>query len=123
MFPRISTWRKSTFIRPTTFQRISVSGSAEELTGDSPVYEYVLQEPVSVQEGDVLGIQLPVVNQNNVEQLDFEFLDLGDGNAPDSYRRTFFGITIAIALVTRDQQYVPLITAVIGEYHKFHVHI
>jgi len=50
---------------------------------------------------------------------------MGDGNAPDSYRRMFFGMSITIAslLVTRDQQYVPLITAVIGEYHEFHVHI
>jgi len=123
MFPEISTWRDIPFIRFTTLQRISVSGSEEELTGGGPVYEYVLQEPVSVQEGDVLGIGLPVVN--NVEQLGFEFLDLGDGNAPDSYRRTFFGMTITFAslLVTRDRQYVPLITAVIGEYHKFHVHV
>ena len=133
MFPQISTWRDipSTPL-PTDFQRISVSGSAE-LTGDGPVYEYVLQEPVSVQEGDILGIGLPVVNlRENVEQLDFEFLDLGNGNAPNSYRRFFFGRNINTALlatrdqpfgVTRDQQYVPLITAVIGEYHKFHVHI
>jgi len=76
MFPQISTWRDVPFIRFTTFQRINVSGSAEELTGDGPVYEYVLQEPVSVEEGDVLGIGLPVVNLNNVEQLDFEFLDM-----------------------------------------------
>ena len=126
MFPQISTWRDIPSLRLTTFQRISVSGSAEELTEDGPVYEYVLQEPVSVQEGDILGIQLPVENfQNNLEQLDFEFLDMGDGNAPESYRRTFSGISINIAslLVTRDRQYVPLITAVIGEYHEFHVHI
>jgi len=125
MFPQISTWRDVPFVRFTTLQRISVSGSAEELTGDGPVYEYVLQEPVSVQEGDVLGIGLPVVNQNNVEQLDFEFRNLGDGNAPNSYRRTFFGMSITFAspLVTTDRQYVPLITAVIGEYHKFHVHV
>ena len=133
MFPQISTWRDIPSLRLTTFQRISVSGSAEELTGDGPVYEYVLQEPVSVQEGDILGIGLPVVNlRENVEQLDFEFLDLGNGNAPNSYRRFFFGRSINTALlatrdqpfgVTRDQQYVPLITAVIGEYHKFHVHI
>ena len=126
MFPQISTWRDVPFTRPTTdFERVSVSGSEEELIGDGPVYEYILQEPVSVQEGDVLGIQLPVENfQNNLEQLDFEFLDMGDGNAPESYRRTFSGISINIAslLVTRDQQYVPLITAMIGEYHKFHVH-
>ena len=126
MFPQISTWRDIPSLRLTTFQRISVSGSAEELTGDGPVYEYVLQEPVSVQEGDVLGIGLPVVNLSDiVEQLDFEFLDLGDGNAPDSYRRTFFGMSITFAspFVTRDRQYVPLITAVIGEYRKFHVHV
>ena len=126
MFPRISTWRDLPLTRTPTFQRISVSGSAEELTGDGPVYEYVLQEPVSVQEGDVLGIGLPVVNLSDiVEQLDFEFLDLGDGNAPDSYRRFFFGMSINVAspLLRRDRQYVPLITAVIGEYHEFHVHI
>ena len=65
MFPQISTWRDVPFTRPTTdFERVSVSGSEEELIGDGPVYEYILQESVSVQEGDVLGIGLPVVNLN-----------------------------------------------------------
>ena len=113
MFPLISTWRNLTFTLSTTdFERVSVSGSEEELTGDGPVYEYVLQEPVGVQEGDILGIGLRVQNL----ELNFEFLDMGDGNAPDSYRRIFFGFSIDIArFVTRDQQYVPLIAAVIGE--------
>ena len=135
-FPRISTWRDSPFTPQTTdFVRVGASGSAEELTGDGPVYEYVLQEPVSVQEGDILGIELPVGFQgnfrDNVEQLDFEFLDMGDGNAPDSFRRSFFGRSVNIAQLAsgvnpfgliRDQQYVPLIAAVIGEYHEFHDH-
>ena len=124
-FPRISTWRDFSFTPQTTdFVRVGASGSAEELTGDGPVYEYVLQELVSVQEGDILGIELPTTFRgDNVEQLDFEFLDMGDGNAPDSFRRTFFGVSVDIArFVTRDQQYVPLIAAVIGEYHECHDH-
>ena len=57
--PRMSTWRDLTFTLSTTdFIRISRSGSAEELTGNGPVYEYVLQEPVEVQEGDILGFDL-----------------------------------------------------------------
>ena len=57
--PRMSTWRSNPFTVPTTdFNRISQSGSAEELTGNGPVYEYVLQEPVAVQEGDILGFDL-----------------------------------------------------------------
>ena len=62
MFPQISTWRDIPSLRLTTFHRISVSGSVEELTGDGPVYEYVLQEPVSVQEGDILGLRLPQIS-------------------------------------------------------------
>ena len=53
------TWRSNRFTVPTTdFIRVSHSGSAEELTGNGPVYEYVLQEPVEVQEGDILGFDL-----------------------------------------------------------------
>ena len=119
--PRMSTWKLNLFTVPTTdFIRISQSGSAEELTGNGPVYEYVLQEPVEVQEGDFLGIDL---SPNSDEELQFVFLDFGHGNAPDSYLRSFSADNINIApsrvaagLVTRNQQYLPLITAVIGEF-------
>ena len=83
----MSTWRPNRFTIPTTdFNRISQSGSAEELTGNGPVYEYVLQEPVEVQEGDILGIELI---QRGAEELKFEFLDLGNGNTSVSYHRNF----------------------------------
>ena len=113
--PRMSTWRERTFIPSVTtdFTQISQSGSAEELTGNGPVYEYVLQEPVEVQEGDFLGFDL---SPEGNEELQFVFLDLGAGNAPDSYARTVAANNINIArFVTRNQQYLPLITAVIGE--------
>ena len=115
LFPKISTWREIGFTQSTTdFIRISRSGSAGELTGNGPVYEYVLQEPVAVQEGDVLGIDL---RPSGTDELKFEFLDLGDGNAPESYHRTNSGRFINIAQsIASDRRYVPLITAVIGEY-------
>ena len=114
LFPKISTWREIGFTVSTTdFIRISRSGSAEELTGNGPVYEYVLQEPVAVQEGDILGFDL---RPSGTDELKFEFLDLGDGNAPESYHRTNSGRFINIAQsIASDQRYVPLITAVIGE--------
>ena len=119
--PQMSTWRNLTFTLSTTdFIRISRSGSAEELTGNGPVYEYVLQEPVEVQEGDFLGFDL---SPEGDEELQFVFLNLGVGNAPDSYFRSFAGSNIDITpsrllarLVARNQQYLPLITAVIGEF-------
>ena len=111
--PRMSTWRDLTFTLTTTdYTRISRSGSAEELTGNGPVYEYVLQEPVEVQEGDFLGFDL---SARGDEELQFVFLDLGVRNAPDSYARSFTAMTINTQLVTRNRQYAPLITAVIGE--------
>ena len=115
LFPKISTWREIGFTQSTTdFIRISRSGSAGELTGNGPVYEYVLQEPVVVQEGDILGIDL---RPSGTDELKFEFLDLGDGNAPESYHRTNSGRFINIAQsIASDRRYVPLITAVIGEY-------
>ena len=112
----MSTWRSNRFTVPTTdFNRISQSGSAGELTGDGPVYEYALQEPVAVQEGDFLGFDL---SPEGDEELQFVFLDLGAGNAPDSYARIVVGsnINIAARFVIRNQQYLPLITAVIGEF-------
>ena len=115
--PRMSTWRSTIFTPTTTdFIRVSLSGSAAELTGNGPVYEYILQEPVDVQEGDYLGFDL---SPEGDEELQFVFLDLGAGNAPDSYARTIAGSNINIAssqFVTRNQRYLPLITAVIGEY-------
>ena len=84
------------------------------------MYEYVLQEPVEVQEGDFLGFEL---SPEGDEELQFVFLDLGAGNAPDSYFRSFSADNINIGplrlvagLVTRNQRYLPLITAVIGDY-------
>ena len=111
--PRMSTWRELTFTPTTTdFIRVNLSGSVAELTGNGPVYEYVLQEPVEVQEEDFLGFDL---SPERDEELQFVFLDLGPGNAPDSYPRNFAGRNINTRFVTRNQQYLPLITAVIGE--------
>ena len=113
--PRMSTWRERTFIPNVTtdFTQISQSGSAEELTGNGPVYEYVLQKPVEVQEGDILGFDL---SPEGDEELQFVFLDLGVGNVPDSYRRNTADSNIDIQRVLRNRRYLPLITAVIGEY-------
>ena len=109
----MSTWREHTFTLSTTdFIRISRSGSAAELTGNGPVYEYVLQEPVEAQEGDILGFEL---SPEGDEELQFVFLDLGRGNAPDSYARSFTANMINTQFVTRIRRYLPLITAVIGE--------
>ena len=109
----MSTWRELTFTPTTTdFTRTSRSGSVAELTGNVPVYEYVLQEPVEVQEGDFLGFDL---SPEGDEELQFVFQNLGAGNAPVSYARSFTAMTINTQLVTRNRRYVPLITAVIGE--------
>ena len=112
--PRMSTWRNLTFTLSTTdFIRISHSGSAEELTGNGPVYEHVLQEPVEVQVGDFLGFDL---SPEGDEELQFVFLDFGRGNAPVSYPRTFVGSNIDTRSTTMSQRYLPLITAVIDEF-------
>ena len=114
IFPEISTWRGLSFTQSTTdFTRISRSGSAEELTGNGPVYEYVLQEPVEVQEGDILGFDL---SPEGDEELQFVFMDLGVGNVPNSYRRNLAEPNIDTRFVIRNRRYLPLITAVIGEY-------
>ena len=112
--PRMSTWRDlvSTPIVTTDFVRISRSGSVAELTGNGPVYEYVLQEPAEVQEGDILGFDL---SPEGDEELQFVFLDLGVGNVPNSYRRNLAVPNIDIQSALRNQRYLPLIIAVIGE--------
>ena len=116
--PQMSTWREAAFSPNviTDFTRVSRSGSVAELTGNGPVYEYVLLEPVEVQVGDFLGFDL---SPEGDEELQFVFQDFGRGNAPDSYARTIAGSNINIAssqTVTRIRRYLPLITAVIGEY-------
>ena len=110
----MSTWRELTFTPTTTdFTRVSESGSAAELTGNGPVYEYVLQEPVEVQEGDILGFDL---SPEGDEELQFVFLDLGIGNVPNNYRRNSAEVNIDTQFALRNRRYLPLITAVIGEY-------
>ena len=110
----MSTWRELTFTPTTTdFTRVSESGSVEELTGNGSVYEYVLQEPVEAQEGDILGFDL---SPEGDEELQFVFLDLGDGNAPVSYPRTVAARNINTRFILRrNRRYLPLITAVIVE--------
>ena len=84
-----------------------------ENTGDS-VFEYRLPEPISVEEGDFLGIRYPV-NGNTV--LGVLFLEMGPGNANASYRRNedsnIFSRTRSI--FETDNAHVPLVSALIGK--------
>ena len=112
--PLMNIWRENanTPLNPDDYQVEARSGSEEELVGDGPVYEYVLQSPVEVREDDVFGIFLPYGGD---ERLRLLFSDLGDGGAPISYRRTVVGAIFDTLAFDTDERYISLVTAVIGK--------
>ena len=103
---------------PGDYNIRNLSGSLRELTRmDTDVYQYELNNPVSVKEGDVLGIVYNNIVTLNILRL--SFFDLGtEQENPLSYRRVFKGIVFDAEdrFVQTESRYMPLVTAVMGKY-------
>ncbi len=116
--PRMQVWRENPIsVDALDYLLQSSSGSEGELSkvgATESVYKYVLEYPVSVEEGDILGIALPPAANSN---LLLQFQDFGAVGAPESYLTPIISsIFLAVSQLGVNAQFLPLVTGVIGEY-------
>ena len=69
--PQLQVWREEPFTN--FFDRVATVGSSSILQGSGPLYRYVLQTPILVSPGDVLGIYIPPSSA-----LSLRFRDVGN---------------------------------------------
>ncbi len=116
MLPQMQVWRENS-VTPLAEDYVlqSSSGTEDELRiiGDS-VYLYVLITPVAVSEGDIFGVLLP---ESTDRELLLQFQNFGQGGAPLSYITPFNTtfLNTGGAQVAANFQYLPLVTAALGE--------
>ncbi len=116
MLPQMQVWRENS-VTPLAenyvLQRSSGTKAELRVIGDS-VYEYVLTSPVAVSEGDVFGVLFPEADDR---ELLLQFQDLGFLGAPESFltARTDNFLPTGSGQVVANFQYLPLVTAVLGE--------
>ncbi len=81
-------------------------------TMDNSTFELMLTQPVPIEPGDILGVELP---GSSVEMLRLHFQDRGIGMAPISYQSPEASYPLFdVGLSAPNVQYLPLITPVIG---------
>ena len=111
--PEFQVWREHVATANVLDDYIRVTprdGVADSQTFDGPVFEYVLNPPIEVQEGYIFGVH---ANENN--SIFVEYLDMGEGNAPASYYYRSLLSTPVLRAGTLDQRFLPLVTAVISK--------
>ncbi len=110
--PQMQVWRENSAL---VYVLQSSSGTEDELSlvGES-VYEFSLQSPVPVEEGDAFGVAFDKVS---TRRLLLQFRDFGLGGAPESFLtpRTDNFFPTGGDQVAPNFQYLPLVTAVLGE--------
>ena len=88
------------------------------------VYQYSLQSPVQVEEGDVVGIQYQEFPSNSSNSLQLSFVDDGGADGPVSYWRQASDFLFLVgnssenlsSFVRVNTQYTPLVTTVMSKY-------
>ena len=119
----LGTWRPDTF--STIYRQISTTITERNLVQDGQIFTYKLASPVPVEPGDIVGIELrrfcaPLEDLDNVLSHNIS----GTDSSNLSYRKdgsepTFF---LRSSSVIPEQDFVPLIEAVVGELRiKFNV--
>ena len=111
--PRVQLYRQSEHVLNAFVLSDSTSGTGFELHQTANgVYEYVLQEPWPVEEGDLLGLLLP---SQNVSQLDIIGVK-GTEGASVGYCLSVEGFDPVIVLISQSQQksILPLEMPVMG---------
>ncbi len=115
--PRMQVWRKiSISVDGVYYLRQSTSGSEGELSkvgATDSVYKYVLESPVPVEEEDIFGVSLPPAVDSS---LLLQFQDFGPEGLPLSYVTPATGTILFVSQLGLDFQFLPLVTAIIGEY-------
>ena len=110
--PEFQVWREHVAAAnvPDDYIRVPRDGVADSQTFDDPVYEYVLNPPIEVQDGYIFGVR---ANENN--RIFVEYLDMGEGNASASYYYSTLLLIPVLRAGTLDQRFLPLVTAEISE--------
>ena len=112
----------------TSIKSFQLKEGSLSLTGLSKiadgVYQYSLQSPLQVEEGDIVGVRYQNLPESSTNPLLLSFIDGGSGaDGPESYTRPFMGSLFVIAddngmlpvFVTTDMRYTPLVTAVMSK--------
>ena len=114
LLPEFQVWRENTITVNILddYRVVMPRGVVADIQVDGSTYEFVLRSPIEVQEGYILGIFAQESNRIFVE-----YLDMGEGNAPNSTYRTMPDrVRIAeLGAGTLDQQFLPLVTAEISK--------
>ena len=108
-------WRENTTTSLNTddYVLVTTSGSREELVGEGPVYEYILQSPIEVQQNYTFGISHPNMGEEDLRIL---YLNLEMGQAPTSYFRAVEGTVFDLSVEGSPvDQFIPLVTAEISK--------
>ena len=113
--PEFHVWQERvvTPIPPDDYIRVEpIDNVAEVAVVDNSVYEYIVRPPIEVQGGYILGVYAQESNRIFVE-----YLDMGEGNAPDSFYLTPSTRLSIVELGegTLDQRFLPLVTAEISK--------
>ena len=128
--PQISIWRVSVdFPEQTSYIQHSITNEtlATVTVTDDSIYRYRLSQPVQVQSGDILGIVMPVEEEENRRSVKPFFLDLG---LPEANLSIFscarLGSSDTIFIRHNDQpcgtghrtqtRYLPQISVIIGKF-------
>ena len=114
LLPEFQVWQENvnTVNIPDDYRVLPGVDVAEAAAIDGTVYEYVLRPPIEVQEGYILGVYAQESNRVFVE-----YLDMGEGNAPDSFYLTLSNrlSIVELGTGTLDQRFLPLVTAEISK--------
>ena len=115
----LTTWRLNTqsdFF--TSYDQVSTTErNAARPTRNGSIFTYELTSPVEVLPGDIVGIEKGFISfggtSNNVIALNVS----GSGSNSESYRSSGSGPSFILQspLNTREQHYIPLLQAIIGE--------
>lgn len=117
---RLPLWRIYTDFLTTPTNELDfivkeTTGSRDELSElSSGVYQYLLETPVEVEVGDIVGITYETISSDLSATLRPSFTDGQD--LAESYRRPFTGLIFdASAIITEyDTQHFPVVTAIMG---------
>ena len=86
------------------FDRVATVGNSSILQGSGPLYRYVLQTPILVSPGDVLGIYIPPSSA-----LSLRFRDVGSTDTYFYGGEVFFRNVILTSQYVTESRFIPLV--------------
>ena len=122
--PQFSTWRlQNSFSSSDSYVLHSITNDSQATVTitKADIYEYAPSEPVSVQAGDIVGIMMPPNDDERMKSIRPVFLRLSEGNSSTvSCTRLgdgqHFFLADGMCLNQQQSLYIPLLTAIIGQF-------